>query len=107
MAFAGDMPLVSPEFIKTMCSIYSGKPIVPQWKNGKLEPMMAIYNNSLIPGLKSYIESMSVPSVVSFNIRAFPVVRYMSLERTISSSKHPDLAGNFPLQGLLAESPWA
>ena len=26
-------------------------------KNGKLEPMMAIYNNSLIPGLKSYIES--------------------------------------------------
>ena len=57
MAFAGDMPLVSSQFIKTMCSIYSGKPIVPQWKNGKLEPMMAIYNNSLIPDIKSYIES--------------------------------------------------
>ena len=27
MAFAGDMPLVSPQFIKTMCSIYSGKPV--------------------------------------------------------------------------------
>ena len=25
MAFAGDMPLVSSQFIKTMCSIYSGK----------------------------------------------------------------------------------
>lgn len=57
MAFAGDMPLVSPEFIRDMCSLYHGKPIVPRWKNGKLEPMMAIYNESLIPGLKSYIKS--------------------------------------------------
>ena len=30
MAFAGDMPLVSPQFIKTMCSIYSGINQVPE-----------------------------------------------------------------------------
>ena len=57
MAFAGDMPLVSSEFIKTMCNLYNGRPIVPQWKTGRIEPMMAIYNNSLLLDLKNYINS--------------------------------------------------
>ena len=57
MAFAGDMPLVSSEFIKTICNLYNGRPIVPQWKTGRIEPMMAIYNMSLIQDIKSYIKS--------------------------------------------------
>ena len=57
MAFAGDMPLLSPEFIREMCHIYDGKPLVPQWNDGRIEPMMAIYNSSLLPGLKNYINS--------------------------------------------------
>jgi len=57
MAFAGDMPLVSPDFIKKMCQIYNGRPVVPQWNDGKIEPMMAIYNNTLIQDLKAYINS--------------------------------------------------
>ena len=57
MAFAGDMPLVSPEFIRRMCLMYNGTPVVPQWNDGKIEPMMAIYNSSLVQELKAYINS--------------------------------------------------
>jgi molybdopterin-guanine dinucleotide biosynthesis protein A len=57
MAFAGDMPLVSPDFIMKMCHVYNGKPLVPKWKDGRIEPMMAIYNSSLILDLKNYINS--------------------------------------------------
>ncbi|WP_393971518.1 molybdenum cofactor guanylyltransferase [Oxyplasma meridianum] len=57
MAFAGDMPLVSPEFIRKMCEVYNGRPVVPRWKNGKIEPMMAIYNRTIVQDLKTYINS--------------------------------------------------
>lgn len=57
MAFAGDMPLVSPDFIMKMCHVYNGNPLVPKWKDGRIEPMMAIYNSSLILDLKNYINS--------------------------------------------------
>ncbi len=43
----GDMPLISPAYLRKMLGHYSGRPLFPIHKDGRMEPMHGIYNSGM------------------------------------------------------------
>ena len=56
-AFAGDMPLLSINIIRRMLESYRGIPMCPSMQDGRLEPLHAVYNGSVVEEMRKYSES--------------------------------------------------
>jgi len=54
---AGDMPLISRDFIREMLSMYRGYPLFPVHSDGRIEPLHGIYNSTMAAALGEYRES--------------------------------------------------
>lgn len=54
---AGDMPLISSELVSEITSGYHGIPIFPMKQDGRIEPLLGIYNQSMIDTFRSMAES--------------------------------------------------
>lgn len=54
--FAGDMPVVSPEFIQKMLDSYNERPLCPIHQYRTIEPLHSIYNKNIEKDLKAYIQ---------------------------------------------------
>lgn len=54
---AGDMPMISGDFITAIASAYHGIPVFPVGEGGEIEPLLGIYNTSMLDTLRSCAES--------------------------------------------------
>jgi molybdopterin-guanine dinucleotide biosynthesis protein A len=72
-AVAGDIPLVDREIIEKIMIKYNGFPIAPINTDGIIEPLFAIYNNSILDEMVTH--SQKDKRIFSFLERKFILVR--------------------------------
>ncbi len=83
---AGDMPFIDKEIITTIVDYYYkiGKPdiLIPRFKSG-IEPLHAIYNKSILPKLKLFLENTQSLSIRSFFNKVD--TKYLQLNDTVDN----------------------
>lgn len=73
LAVAGDIPLLDNQIILKVLNNYRGHPIAPVSYDGNIEPLFAIYNDSMLEKIKEY--SKNNKKIFPFLERNFGLIR--------------------------------
>lgn len=85
--FSCDMPFLNASLIKKMINIFrsSNADILLPSRDGKIEPLFAVYSKNLAPLLKIHIENREGNSIRSFVFKNN--FEYLELDDTVENSK--------------------